>query len=454
MTMPVTRMIAERASALTIADIPKESVDYSKTLMLSAIGAIIQGPDCTGGEIISRYIRSTGGASEAMLFATGERLPMEAVALANATFAHATEYEDDSFPEAVSSYTIAPVVLAVAEASQSSGAEMIAAFVAGYEAQARIGLICREARKRGHMVLSLAGAIGCAVTAGKLMRLNAEKMAHAISLAASQAQGLGHQTGEMAHIVEMGFAARNGICAARLAADGYTGQTDILEAPRGVFNLICADKVEDFQPIMEAWGKPYRIHEVGIKEFPCCYHLQRMIETAIDLRKTEGVTAAQIAEIEVHVNAFFPTVVQHNEPRHEIEAQFSLHHALAVGLLEDEIDQKSFGAARITDPSFCALRSKVKMVVRDDWGWSPAGWTPHITIRLQDGRTIIREPGHSRGHPPHTFSFAECEPKFRKCVVARMPEAQITIALAELAELEKAQSLDRLVSALATRAKT
>src|SRR5690606_37244102 len=137
--------------------------------------------------------------------------------------------------------------------------------------------------------------------------------------------------------------------------------------------------------------------EVGIKEFPCCYHLQRMIETAVDLRSTEGLHPDQIAGIEVHVNAFFPTVVQHDEPSNEIEAQFSLSHALAVGLLEDVIDQKSFSVARIVDPHFKRLRSLVKTVVRDDWGWAPTGWTPRITFTLRDGRNILREPKHSRG---------------------------------------------------------
>ncbi|WP_274631007.1 MmgE/PrpD family protein [Arvimicrobium flavum] len=453
MNMPVTRMIAERVSEISLADIPHESVDYAKTLMLSAIGAIVQGPDCTGGDIIERYVERTGGAEEAMLFATGRRLPMEAAALANATFAHATEYEDDSFPEAVSSYTIVPAVLAVAEQCGASGADMIAAFVAGYETQARIGLACREARRRGYMVLSLAGSIGCAAAAARLMGLDAERTAHALSIAASQANGLGYQTGTMAHIVEMGFSARNGICAALLAKDGYTGQLDILEAPRGLFNLICADNVDAPEKIIEDWGRPYRIHEVGIKEFPCCYHLQRMIETALELRESEGLRPDQIEEIEVHVNAFFPTVVQHDDPSNEIEAQFSLPHAFAVGLLEDVIDQSSFAVERIGDPRFSHVRSLVRTVVRDDWGWSPTGWTPRIAFTLKDGRQILREPEHSRGQPPNLFSFDECEPKFRKCVTARLGEDAIQTVLKDLSVLEQLDDVSRLVAALASGAR-
>lgn len=450
MNTPVTRQIAERVSAMTLADIPADSVQYAKTLMLSAIGAIVQGPDCTGGDIITRYAQRSGGAGEATLFATGRRLPVEVAALANATFAHATEYEDDSFPEAVSSYTIVPAVLAMAEHLGSSGSDMIVALVAGYETQARIGLVCREARRRGYMVLSLAGSIGCAAAAARLLGLDVDRATHALSLAASQASGLGYQTGTMAHIVEMGFSARNGISAALLAQDGYTGQTDILEAPRGLFDIICGGQVDRPEQVAADWGKPYRIHEVGIKEFPCCYHLQRIIEATIEVQASEGITADDIAGIDVEVNAFFPTVVQHNEPADEIQAQFSLPHAIAAALLEDKVGQQSFGMARIADPRFREVRALVRTIVREDWGWTPTGWTPRIVYRLKDRRMITREPQHSRGQPPELFEFDECIPKFRNCVSKRLEEADICTAIAALRHLETLTDISELIAALSS----
>ena len=214
---------------------------------------------------------------------------------------------------------------------------MIEAFVLGYEAQARIGLACREARRLGYMVLSLAGSIGCAVAAAKLLGLDATGTTMAISLAASQASGIGYQTGSMAHIVEMGFSARNGLTAALLAAEGFTGQPDVLEAPRGLFNIITAGKVDDPAKVLTDWGVPYRVLDVGIKHYPCCYHLQRIIETTLELREQRGLTAGDIEAIDVEVNAFFPTVVQHPEPHDDIEAQFSLPHALAIAMLEPRV---------------------------------------------------------------------------------------------------------------------
>ncbi|GAA4349131.1 MmgE/PrpD family protein [Variovorax defluvii] len=414
--MRITEGIAERVAATRIENLPKEAVDYSATLAMSALGAMVSGHRCTGGAEAIRYVRRQGGEPQATVLGAGLRTSVELAGFANGTFAHATEYEDDSFPEAVSSYTLFPPIFALAEHLHSPGSRVIEAFVAGYEAQARIGLACREARRIGYMVLSLAGSIGVAVAAAKLLGLDAKQTADAISIAASQGGGIGYQTGTAAHIVEMGFSARNGIAAAFMAKEGMNGQSDVLEAPRGLMNMITGGKVQAPEKILSEWGKPYRIFEVGIKSYPCCYHLQRMIESAQDLTRERRLGADDIAKVEVEVNAFFPTVVQHPEPRNEIEAQFSLPHAVALGVLEAHIGPASFSRERIEDERFRRFRPKVKTIVREEWGWTPTGWDPRITYTLASGEVIVREPKTAKGQPPALYSFDECAPKYHGCV--------------------------------------
>lgn len=447
--MQITREIAERVVATDIASLPGDVVDYSETLAMSAFGAMVAGHRCAGGTTVVDYVRRHGGNPEATVFGGGLKSSVELAAMANATFAHATEYEDDSFPEAVSSYTLFPVVFALGERLRSSGAIAIEAFVAGYEAQARIGLACREARRLGYMVLSLAGSIGCAVSASKLLGLDAHRTTNAISLAASQAGGIGYQTGSMAHIVEMGFSARNGLTAALLAADGYTGQPDILEAERGLFNIITAGKVEAPEGVIENWGRPYRVLEVGIKHYPCCYHLQRIIEATLELRHQRRLRADDMAEVQVEVNAFFPTVVQHAEPHDEIEAQFSLPHAVAIAMLEPRVGPEGFARKKIEDEAFRRFRTKVKTVVREDWGWNPTGWTPRITYRLQGGEVVVREPKTAKGQPPNLLGFDACIDKYRSCVDAILDINRIEHSIRLLRELRHLTDVGEIVRSVA-----
>jgi len=445
----ITQEIARKVVATSIGDLPAEVVGYSATLAMSALGAMAAGYRCAGGREVVGYVQRAGGTGEATVLGHGFKTTMEMAGLANGTFAHATEYEDDSFPEAVSSYTLFPAILAVAEHAKASGARVVESFVAGYEVQARIGLACRQARRNGYMVLSLAGSIGCAASAAKLLGLDAHQTAMALSLAASQGSGIGYQTGTMAHIVEMGFSARNGIAAALMAAQGMTGQPDVLEAPRGLMNMITGDQVENPAGIVDDWGKPYRLMEIGIKSYPCCYHLQRIIQTTVELRHEEKLAAADIDEVSVEVNAFFPTVVQHMEPHDEIEAQFSLPHVVAIAMLEDQVVPAGFAQARIDDEAFKAFRRKVKQVVREDWGWTPTGWTPRITYKLKDGRVIVREPKQARGQPPALLTFDECVPKYLGCVQGIYPEKQVTRSIELLRGLAKLDSVAELMQCVA-----
>ncbi len=442
---PITREIATLIASTQFEDIPNDVAEYSKTLAMSALGAMISGPACLGSDIVTRYVRRAGGAAEATVLGGGFKTSIEGAALANATYAHATEYEDDSFPEAVSSYTIFPAIFALGEHLRSDGRSTLEAFVLGYETQARIGLACREARRLGYMVLTLAGSIGCAAAGAKLLKLDERRTANALSIAASQGSGLGYQTGSMSHIVEMGFAARNGLTAALLAADGFTGQPDILEAPRGLFNIITGGKVENVDGILADWGRSYRVLEVGIKQYPCCYHLQRIIESTVALRDAGRLAPDNVEEIQVEVNAFFPTVVQHPEPRDEIQAQFSLPHAIASALLEPRVLPSSFSKAKIDAPAFEQLRRKVKMVVREDWGWTPTGWTPRITYRLRSGTELVEEPKLCKGQPPALLSFDECIEKYRGCVESVLPEHKVADSIETLRSLDVCGNVDLLM---------
>jgi len=447
--MGITEGIAQRIVATRIADLPQDVIDYSSTLAMSALGAMVSGHRCTGGVEMVRYVRRHGGAPEATVLGTDLKTSMELAGLANGTFAHATEYEDDSFPEAVSSYTLFPPIFAMAEHLHLDGARVIEAFVAGYEAQARIGLACREARRIGYMVLSLAGSIGCAASAARLLGLDERQTAMALSIAASQGGGIGYQTGTTAHIVEMGFSARNGITAALLAAEGMTGQTDVLEAPRGLMAMITAGKVESPQRILDDWGRPYRLMEIGIKSYPCCYHLQRIIETTLELKQARKLTPEQIESVSVEVNAFFPTVVQHPEPHNEIEAQFSLPHAVALAVIEGRVVPAGFSRRSIDDERFRHFRSKVKTVVREDWGWTPTGWTPRITYTLTSGEVIVREPQTAKGQPPAILDFDACIPKYRGCVEDLLPTERITRSVEMLRNLRHLKDASELVAEVA-----
>ena len=102
----ITREMARLVVETEIGQLPENVVEYASTLAMSALGAMVSGHRCVAGPETINYVKRHGGSAEATVFGAGFKSSVELAGLANGTFAHATEYEDDSFPEAVSSYTL------------------------------------------------------------------------------------------------------------------------------------------------------------------------------------------------------------------------------------------------------------------------------------------------------------------------------------------------------------
>src|SRR5262249_5459070 len=148
--------------------------------------------------------------------------------LANGNAAHAPELQDKSPAESMFSCGHWPAAFAVAEQQQLSGRRLLEALIVGYEVASRLGIAFKAAHIRG-ATPDTCCAIGNAAAAAKMLGLNQKQTVAAMSLAASQAAGILRQTGSGAHVIEAGFLGRSGVCAAELAACGYSGQPDILE---------------------------------------------------------------------------------------------------------------------------------------------------------------------------------------------------------------------------------
>src|SRR6185295_6089654 len=108
---------------------------------------------------------------------------------------------------------------------------------------------------------------GAAAAIGKLLGLDARQMASALGLAATQAAGLVEMLGGMAKSLHMGFAARNGIVAALLAAKDFTSSERGIEAPRG-FAHVLGDN-PDFSAITDALGRTWELAQTAYKPYPC-----------------------------------------------------------------------------------------------------------------------------------------------------------------------------------------
>jgi 2-methylcitrate dehydratase PrpD len=228
---PVTEALIEFALGLDPKRLPEPVVEAATASVLDWKGTAIRGSREPLAEALDRVVSAAGGAPQATVLGRGKKTSALWASLNNGAQSHALDFDDTHVAGLIhGSAPVAPVVLALAEWLGRSGIDALAAFVAGFEVEARIGRAIGHAlAERGWRVTATLGTFGAAVAAGKLLGLDASTLTHAMGIAGSQAAGLEQSFGTMSKPFHQGKAAMNGLLAALLAREGFTGPTEILE---------------------------------------------------------------------------------------------------------------------------------------------------------------------------------------------------------------------------------
>ncbi len=427
-------------------DFPQDVTRFSKELVLSCLGGILAGSTWPAGEIVAKYVKEMAGTPEAGVIGAGFRAPAQNAAFVNGVAAHATELEDDSFPEAASTITLVPVILAVGEKLKLSGKQVLEAFILGYEVQGKMGLAFPGLMERGYMTLTLFGNMGAAAAATKLLGLDVDQTRTALSLAASQAGGLTQQVGSMAHFFESGTSCKNGILAAMLAKEGLTAQGDIIERPLGFADTIVGKGEYNLEVMTRDLGNPFRILSVGIKKYGCCWLNHRVIDAVLQLIEEHNISYDQVVCVEIGVNSFVATVLKYPDPTNKEETLFSLEHSIAGAILEKKVDLKTFTDAKVVDEKFKEARKKIKMVVHSDWEPGALAGVNPVTIKLIDGREYTGVADYAIGQPERPISTERIVAKYRVCARLVLPDEEAERVPELVLNLEKLKDITELMN--------
>src|SRR3954452_21087728 len=220
--MSTARELAEFLTRTTIGDLPAQTVDHAAMLIASTIASAAAGRGIKSAAIIRDMATERGGAAQASVwFDASPSLPVIGAAQVNAVMSDAAASDDSDLRNIVHCGTpLTATALAVAEHNGSSGADVLAAIVLGYELAGRIIDAVPDARMRGfhgstRAIFAAAGA------ASRLLRLDTEQTTHAIGLAATSAGGLAKAADtSVAREYNCGNATALGIQAAQAARHG------------------------------------------------------------------------------------------------------------------------------------------------------------------------------------------------------------------------------------------
>lgn len=404
------RSLAGSATALRRVDIPQDVVAAAVDCILDTLAVGLAG----GSEDVVRHVGATvDEAGPCSTFAVG-KAGGRAAALVNGTAAHALDF-DDWLPAGGlhPSAPLFPAVLAQADLLADSdgdvgGARFLTAFVAGFEAQARIGAALSPGHyTAGFHPTATIGVFGAAVGVAHLLGLDAERTGTALSLAATRSAGLRAMFGSMAKPLHAGSAAEGGLLAARLAGAGLTA------GPDGVFGRFgfaeSHGHAVDLAPLQDLGVDDWYLRDVLIKKHASCFGTHAAIDGILQLRA--GLEPADVVEIELTVPELLRTVCAIPEPGTPLEGKFSLAFTSALALAMGRCATTEFVIERVHDPALRSLTRRVRL----RWDATMAPQQTRVRMCLADGRERVLEVD-SAVVPTPTERRAAVVAKFRSLV--------------------------------------
>src|SRR5262245_31838596 len=450
-SQPLANRLAEYAGQLRFEDLPAPVVHEAKRRFIDSFATAAGAMDADAFEIARRCALRVQSSPGATLLGGGQS-SVEWATFVNGLLIRYLDYNDTylSLEPAHPSDNLA-AVLAVGEAAGSSGRDLITAAVLAYEVQCRL---CDAASLRKHGVDHVTyGAISSALAACKLLRLDAARTTHAVGMAGVANTALRQtRSGELSMWKGCAFAnaARNGVFAALLAAEGMTGPAPIFEGDLGFMKLLTGP----FDlPVLGGSGQPFMISSTYIKFWPAEYHSQSAIDAALQLRPEVG-DMRQVDAIDIHTfDAAVDIIGKDPEkwrPKTRETADHSLPYCTAVALADGDVTLAQFEPARFTDPALLELVAKVR--VHRDAALSaryPRGIPNRLTVSMRDGRRLVREVEFPRGHARNPMTDAEVEWKFRTLVEPRYGKERAGRMLAACWELEKLKAAGELIQLFA-----
>ena len=470
MPHPLTRFALEQSA---FDALPPAVVAVAKEMMVNAAAVGLAGAAQAEGHALTRFVQEMGGNGRCTIIGKGLRTSPVYAALANGVMIHLLDFDDEIIPyRSHPSSVIFPVVMALGEMHGGAGPDVLAAFVLGCEVMSKL-----EAALGPDAAFSdVAGAIGAALAAGRLLGLDAAGLEQAVSRAgvggvdgvvrqahhertlnqahhdrtSNQAyqEPLSNGPGTVAGLAgpgrayRQGRAAMQGVMAALLSRPGLA-ESGNLAGSRTDWD---ADRMADF---CAGLGHPYAMVNPGVslKLYPCAAPAHPAIDAALQLAQQYRIDPDGIASVQVAVTPAALAALPFPTPGSGGEARFCLSYIVAAALTYGHPLIDSFTDAAAQDGRVRGLMDRVAVEAAE----MPSGamlYPCSLALTLRDGRQLRHRVEVARGQPELPLAPEELDAKFLYCSRYILPPDHIEEAITRLRDLENIENTTGLFSVL------
>jgi 2-methylcitrate dehydratase PrpD len=436
----LTTQLADFALETDTARLPAEVRHEVRRAILDSLGVAIAGATHPASGMVVDTLPELIGPDSATVMGFRRRTDAVGATLANGVMAHVLDWDDTLLPMRLhQSATLVPALLATGEINGSSGSDLIAAFAAGFEIQARLAAaISPVMPERGWHGTGIVGGIGVAAAVSRLLRSDSAETTHAMGIAGTAAAGLVATFGSMSKALNLGRAAALGVQSAQLAARGFTSHADLLGA--GNF-LGMYDDAPRMDHLLDHLGSSWAVLDNGYKPYPCGVVAHAAIDAILQIRADVPADDAPAA---IHLTVSPETIrlMGKSEPATGLEAKFSVAYAAAVAWVDGNVLPGAFEDATVATPAYRALLRTVDVessaaVAQDE---------AICEVRTASGWTGTAHVEHARGTRARPLDDLELQAKFRAaCEFGGVASSEMLIDVVHRLEDVNAGELMRLL---------
>ncbi len=412
--MTVAGEIAAFVTRQSYADLPPKTIEHAEMLISSTIASAALGSTIESSKIIRALEVERGGKPEATVwFGRAEKLPVAAAARVNAVMSDAAASDDSDLRNIIHSGTPAcAAALAVAEKTGSSGEEILAAIVLGYEAAGRINSALQGGLQTKGFHGCIVASFAAACAAAHLMKLSQSQMAQTIAITATSMGGL-HASAKtsVAREYHAGLATMLAINAAQAAERGFLAEENILETKLGFIEVYGNKALMD--EVTRDFGKRWSIlTDMGIKLVPGGHPHHTTAEAAANAARAGNVSPDEVEAITISRPGFqgfngpqFPTDL--------IGIAHSPAYFAAAGVADQNFTWAHAFEAKINNPTIRGLLGKVRVAAPPTENLERYKSGAIVTITTKDGRSYSSTVYAPRGAAMLGIDWADVESKYR-----------------------------------------
>jgi 2-methylcitrate dehydratase PrpD len=414
---------------LSFGDVSQQVIDHTIRVIRDTLGTMLAGSTLPEVKGLAQMLTLIGGSGRATLMGCRQTVRPHFAALVNGTGAVSLELDEgNQYAINHPAVHIFPAVLALAEEQRRSGAELLTAFVAGYEIAVRVGR-ATHLREAVHP-FGTHTIVGTAAAASRLLKLDVEQTAQALNLAAGMciaSSQTAANTGASVRNLVTGLTNHNGLLAPMLVRAGFTGEPDSLNV---IFGRILGDSFKE-DALGDDLGREFYITRNYFKLHACSRWNHAPIEAMAALLVRNPFKVDDIEEITVWT--YDPaTRLSWNDPANGYAAKHSIPYNVAIRLVLGHNDLEAYSEDAVSNPQVQSIARRVS--VREDptlTAMLPDVRPARVEVRLRNGNILTETVERPRGGFDNPLTEDELVKKFRHLSNMMLPSSS-TVALEKM----------------------